>query len=314
MTIQTLIPATRAEWLALRRETIGGSESACLLGEHPWTSLSALWAEKSGMVDGLNEETPAIRRGRFLESVAIEFLREDKPEWKITPNSIGMGGRFYRDIDAGLSCTPDAFVIDPARPGFGIVQIKSVAQMIFKKKWLVEGEIEFPIYAAIQAIQEASLTGASWACVAALVVDFGIDLHVVDIPLDTGIWERLKEESSGFWQSVRDGKPPPYNFERDGKLIGKIYRYDDGSTVDLSGINDLPELAEADARLAATMKAADIKRKAIRARFLSEMKDARVAIFNGDVIATAKTVSKDGYAVKPSTFRQLRIKSQELSA
>jgi putative phage-type endonuclease len=106
--IERFRPASREEWLSLRKNTIGASEVAALLGVHPWLTAYELWARKSGLIPEI-KETPAVRRGRHLEAVAIEFLREERPEWIIEANQIP-GGHFYVDRDMGLSCTPDAFV------------------------------------------------------------------------------------------------------------------------------------------------------------------------------------------------------------
>ena len=48
--IETLTPASRTEWLALRTDTIGASEIAAILGVHPWLSPYELWARKSGLL------------------------------------------------------------------------------------------------------------------------------------------------------------------------------------------------------------------------------------------------------------------------
>jgi predicted phage-related endonuclease len=309
MSIEILTPASREEWLSLRKQTIGASEAAVLLGAHPWVTLAELWTAKSGRLPGLEDETPAMRRGRHLESVAVEFLREERPAWKVTANPIP-GGKFYRDLDAGQSCTPDAFAVDPSREGFGVVQIKSVAPIAFKANWKSgDAEVEAPIYAIIQAIQEAAMTGASWACVAGLVVDHGIDLHLIGIPIHGPIIDRLRNEAKDFWRTVREGQPPTYDYERDGGLLARLYPDDNGETVDLSGINELPELAAEYADLARIVKAGEERRKAIKTRFLAEMKEAQIATFNGQVIATAKTTKVKAYEVKASQYRAVRIKT-----
>ena len=46
---------------------------------------------------------------------------------------------------------------------------------------------------------EAELTGAKWAAVAPLVVDYGIECPVIDIPLHAGIVETVKNEALTFW-------------------------------------------------------------------------------------------------------------------
>ena len=61
-------PQTHEEWLACRRQGIGGSDAACIVGASPWKSARQLWREKTGAdkpADIGNE--PAVRFGKEAE-------------------------------------------------------------------------------------------------------------------------------------------------------------------------------------------------------------------------------------------------------
>ena len=119
------------------------------------------------------------------------------------------GGRFYRDMELGLSCTPDAFALDPDRPGQrGVIQVKSVAPEWFRTHWHVDDELVPPAFVAVQAIQEAYLTGSSWAVVAPLVVGRSIEMPLIEVPLHAGVIEALKEGAREFWALVASGAHP----------------------------------------------------------------------------------------------------------
>ena len=247
MSVEIFSPRSRDEWLAIRRTTIGASEVASLLGANPYMSAYELFMHKTGAIPPV-EETGAMRRGRHLESVAIEMLREEFPDWSVEANPMPRG-RFYRDIAIGASCTPDAFVEAPGRPN-GRCQIKSVHKAAFAKAWKTEsGEVEPPTYVAVQAIQEAALTGADWCCVAALVIDWSIELHVIDVPIHRGLIERIEREIVGFWDRVNRNDPYAPDYGSDGAIIAGLYPDDNGSTVDLTDDNELPEIAAEDLRL-----------------------------------------------------------------
>jgi hypothetical protein len=236
--------------------------------------------------------------------------------------------KFYRDLDLGLSCTPDVFIIDPTRPGFGVCNIKSVAPVVFKNKWLkgyhratddtpawhdIENAVvEPPLYAIIQVLLEAHMTGASWACIAALVVDHGITLHLIDVPLHALILDRLCIEAKGFWQAVRDGLPPEWDFARDGALLSQYYADETGETIDLSGVNDLPELVAEDEVLKARMKADKDRRDQIKNRFKAELRGNSVATYNGRIIAERKIIQKKGYSVQPSQYAQIILRPEAI--
>ena len=46
--ITKISTATREEWKALRKNYIGGSDAASVVGLNPFSSPYALWAEKTG--------------------------------------------------------------------------------------------------------------------------------------------------------------------------------------------------------------------------------------------------------------------------
>jgi predicted phage-related endonuclease len=308
MSIEVLIPASREEWLAARKLTIGASESAALLGQHPYLTLRELWAIKTGEIEDVRVETPAMKRGRLLERVAVEFLQEERADWTITANKIP-GGKFFRDVEIGLSATPDAFISDPRREGFGICQIKSVGPIVFENDWGGAYDPQVPDAVAIQAIQEAMLTGASFAYVAALIVAHGIDLHLIEIPIHSGLVARLQAEAKDFWRRIKEDRPPEFDFRRDVTLVTRLYgKTTAGKEIDLSGKNDLPELAEEYAKLGASIKVDEAERKSIKARFLAELQDAEIGRFNGQILVTAKLVRKPEYMVKAQEFRLLTVK------
>lgn len=64
---------SRADWLAERRKSLGGSDMGAVLGLNPWRSPYAVWAEKTGRVTD-DRDTEAMRIGRDLEDyVAKRF-------------------------------------------------------------------------------------------------------------------------------------------------------------------------------------------------------------------------------------------------
>ncbi|MEW5421918.1 hypothetical protein HNS03_08355 [Amorphus sp. 3PC139-8] len=131
--IETLSPRSRASWIKVGEADVTASVVGALLGCHEYTTPYKLWALKSGLIVEDPEETEAMKRGRLLEPVAVELLRQRHPEWDITHNT--NPGTYYRDPAARLGATPDVITHDPAR-GPGLVQIKNVEQSVFRRKWL----------------------------------------------------------------------------------------------------------------------------------------------------------------------------------
>lgn len=294
----------RAEWMRLRGKDITASVAGALFGVHPYTTRYELWMRKAGKAPRSDAaDNAATMRGRVLEKPALDLLQIDRPKWKVWQPEL-----YFRDPAARLGATPDAFAVDPARPGFGNVQVKSVEQSAFRRGWFDEsGEIEVPLWIAIQANLEAHLAGASWACVIAFVVGYGLDLHIVEVPLHAGIIRRLEEESAEFWRSLKAGEAPDPDYGRDGALLAGMYAEDNGREVDLSRDNMLPALLDERAELLARMKDDKARVAEIDAEVIHKIGDHERAFLPGWQIKRP-LVKRDGFYVSPTEYRRLSIR------
>lgn len=239
MTIEVLSLETEQQWLAARRKDVTASVVAALFGIHSFTTPYALWAEKSGAKPVDDVMNAAIMRGRLMESVAVDVLSMDHPDWDITHNT-GEGVRYFRDAEARLGATPDTFVSCPLR-GDGTVQIKSVEASIYRRKWCANGEPEPPLWIAVQAAVEAHLTGSAWAAVAPIVVSHGIEVPLIEIPLSEKVVESVYQKVADFWLTIERGIEPDPDFSLDGDTIDQLYA-GDGTEIDLSGSDVVFEL------------------------------------------------------------------------
>jgi hypothetical protein len=301
-----LAPSTREEWLNERRSVIGASEVAALFDASPWMSTFKLSAIKGGLVRE-DEENESMRAGRLFEPVAIEYIREERP-WIVQHNTLP-NLQYFVDAANRIGGTPDAFVKIPGRWGRGIIQIKWVDRTSFKKSWISDDVVSPPLYVAIQASVECAITDSQYALVAAFVVDHGIHMHLLEIPLTPGLYAAAAARSLAFWEKVDRGETYAPDFDKDGDLIRRIYASSvTNKEIDLSGDNAIVELSESERMLSKVEKETKLARAAIKAQVLFKMGDAEIARFNGSVIATAHTVHKKGYEVKPTSFRQLQFK------
>lgn len=294
----------REQWLALRTKDVTASVAGALLGVHDYVTPYGLWALKSGKIAEDPEESGAMRRGRMLEPVAAEMLKEAYPDW-----TIERPAAYFRDPAARLGATPDLFCENDR--GWGVVQVKTVEPGIFRKKWHdQDGELQPPLWIAAQAIVEAHLTGCEWAACAALVVGFGIDLHVVPVPVHAALIARIKSEVADFWKKVESGEEPAMDYGRDGAVIAQLYGRADETVLDLTGDNRMPELLSEDEAQAEIEKNAKAKRSAIKAEIIAKMGNAGFATVQGWRVS-AKTINRKGYSVEASSYRQVRANRLE---
>lgn len=293
----------REEWLALRRQDVTASVAGALLGVDPFKSRYRLWMEKAGRVSEDVEETEAMLRGKLLEEPALKMLAIDRPKWKVWQPNV-----YLRDPAARIGATPDAYAVDPARKGVGVIQVKSVSPRAFRSRWQDEtGEAEPPLYVLAQTIQEAHLAGAAWAAVLALVIDNGIRVHVIDVPIHAGVVKRLREETAKFWQSIEAGEAPEPDYAADGALLAGLYAEDNGREVDLSGDNFLPTLLDEREQIKAEMRAAKARADEIDAEIIAKIGEHERAFIPGWSVKRP-LVRRKGFYVEPTEYRRLSIK------
>lgn len=310
----------RETWLKVRMHDVTASTAGALFGVHDYQTAMGLWSLKSGRTSEDPEESGPMRRGRLLEPVCLQMLREDRPGWKID----GGVNHYWRDNRNRIGCTPDCYVIEEDGT-HSIVQFKTVEPSVFVRKWQGGdryGAIEPPLWIVVQAIIEAQLTGAQKAYVAALVVGFGIELHIIEVPLHGGVLAKLYEHVAAFWKLVESGETPPANYGKDADLIAKLYPIPDSLVVDLRDDNRILELIAIDEDQAAIAKAAIAAReqakteirhkiglKAVKGETVGAGKpgEATIALYQGGII-TAKNIFRRGYTTNDTTYLDVRIK------
>lgn len=300
--IERIAIEDREQWLKLRQRDVTASVAGALLGVHEHTTAYEQWALKSGRIPPDIEENDAMLRGRLLEPVAAQLLAMKRPEWRQT-----VPGAYYRDPDVRLGATPDLFVDCPER-GRGIVQIKTTADMIFRQKWRDETtrEIVLPLWIAVQTMTEMHLTGRSWGAVALMVVGMGLDLHVIDVPMHSGVMLKTIGATRDFWRLVESGEEPAPDYGRDKATIERLYAEDDGGEIDLSGDNHIRSLLVDRAEWIERRKSAEKAIEPIDAEIKHRMGNAAVAFVGDGKSITHKTQHRREYVAKASTFRVLR--------
>jgi predicted phage-related endonuclease len=295
-----------AQWHALRAPNVGCSEVGALFGMHEYLTGYALAARKLGKLPPV-EDNPAMRRGRLLEPVAKQLIAEQRPDWRlIEPRA------YYCDKDIRFGATPDLFVLDRDRRGS--VQIKTCTEQVFASKWRGdEGTIQPPLWIAIQAMCEQHLTGSDFAYVAALVIGNGLTLELIEIPYLPDVIEQARERVRAFWEMVAEGKLPDPDYGRDGEIIAQVFPQDDGTEIDLTSDNSLPEIVDflEGAKLARKMAQDEIDQA--QAQILHKLGNAQRAKFAGGVI-TAKTIQRKAYEVQASSYRRLHVKHERAKA
>ena len=78
-------------WLQARKNGIGGSDAACILGLNPWKSNLDLWREKVGLVEPEDiSSKPAVLYGKEAEAPLRRLFELDHPEIVVSYDQYGM--------------------------------------------------------------------------------------------------------------------------------------------------------------------------------------------------------------------------------
>lgn len=298
MQITRRLISGREEWLQWRKEDVTASDVGCLYGLKPYKTPLALYAEKIGQLDPEEPDAMAMRRGRLMEGSVAQAFIEEHSGWKITK-----ARHYYRDVKRRLAATPDFHLIDP-NGRKGVLQAKTVMPYVFKKHWSDETA---PTWITLQTLTEAMLTRSEFGMIAALEVDgFKFQLHCYEVPRHEAAERRIQDSVAMFWEGAAMGRAPKVDHERDGALIAAMYpHHREGSSIDLRGDNQLPELLDEREALKANVALEKARIDAIETELRTKLTDNEIALVNGWRL-TLREQHRKAYEIKETSFRVLR--------
>lgn len=191
------------EWLQLRKQGIGASEAAAILGDTAWGTPLTVWQEKRSP-DIHDIGTQRMLWGHRMESVIADAVAEEFPE---------LGGVIPSEgLLQSVECPWLLGTLDRRieSPDYGVVplEIKNVSGFQ-KKDWYGEyGEPVVPPKYTIQVRQQAFITNAPGGWVGVLFD--GNELETVWVPQSQDFIDRhLKGTLKDFWHiNVVGGKTP----------------------------------------------------------------------------------------------------------
>ena len=190
-----ILSRDRARWLAARREGVGGSEVAAILGAHPYKSALEVYADKVGApTPELASE--AARWGQLFEGPILgEFA--DRVGREVRPSN-----ELYRHREKPWQlCTPDGVQPVPPRPfdGPGCAEVKTTGY----GNWAEE----IPAHVLIQVQHQIAVLDCAWG-----------SLVWLPFPERKLAWREygrheefqalLTERVDEFWTRVLMRKPP----------------------------------------------------------------------------------------------------------
>jgi putative phage-type endonuclease len=216
----------RREWLDRRKQSIGASEVAALLGLSPYESPYSLWAKKVGIDPPSDDEPEWVRWGHLIEPIICdEYARE-------TGRKVIDHGRYavrYSETCPHLSATLDREVAAFDDRGPGVMDAKNAG---FYKG--ADWDEAPPLLYQVQVQAQLEVTGYQWGSLAVLIG--GNTFRWCDIERDDVFIAMLRRKVAEFWRLVETNTPPAVDGSSStAEVLRRLYPNDKGTTIALSG-------------------------------------------------------------------------------
>lgn len=204
---------TKEEWLQERKNGIGGSDAATIIGLNPYKTNIQLWEEKTGRKEALDiSDKPYVQYGTYAEEHLRELFKLDFPQYEVShqENTIIKHPK-YPFLFASL----DGQLVDKETGELGILEIKTtnILQSMQKEKW----KDKIPDNYYCQVLHYLNVTGYSFVILKAqLKYDYDGDIKLEtrhykilrkDVEKDI---QMLQDSEISFWNDyvVKDVQPP----------------------------------------------------------------------------------------------------------
>ena len=277
----------REDWLDVRKQGIGSSDSSAAIGLNPYKSQLALWMEKTGRDVGLpkpnqDDDSTPVFWGMVLEPVvASQYQRRT--------------GNKVRKVNAVLQHPDLPWMlanIDREVVGSTAVQILECKTAGINGARLWRDGV--PKYVEVQVMHQLAVTGKQAADVAVLLG--GQQLEVYRIERDEVLIQHLIELERQFWHYVETDTPPPADGSDSADMaLRLLYPEDTGVVLDLSQDQSLNETYTELKQVRQSLSDLSTRESALKQRLQESMGTASKAVFADGSITWKK--AKDGIAV-----------------
>jgi putative phage-type endonuclease len=178
------------EWLELRRQGLGASDMAAVMGVSPYKTPYQLWAEKTGATPP-QKVGAAANRGVILEDAVGQYYEQERGVKLRKSNGV-----VRLKAQPRLMASLDRTIVGEPK---GIVEIKTSASPRWSM-WPVPPEVQ------VQVQTQLGITGSEWCDVVALLG--GLVFKIERVQFDPVLWAEIQRAALLFLDAV-DSKTPP---------------------------------------------------------------------------------------------------------
>ena len=285
------------KWLEQRRNHIGASEVAAILGADPRRGQLAIYEAK---INGHSmEDTAWLAYGRDVET-AIANMYEHETDRKV--RDLGATAFQYHKDFPWLAATLDRVTTRDPRGPWVPLELKSVDPYGAKtsaEQWRKDP----PLHYVIQLQIQMACTGSEWGSLAGLFP--GYQLAWLDIERDDQLLELAYPVLADFWQHVISKNPPPVDsLPATNDVVKRLYPKESGETIVMPG--DMLEVADLWESKKSQLSEIQNEIKKYDTILRAELKDASFGVLPDGTLISGKTVKRNSYTVEASEYRTLR--------
>ena len=238
------IPITDEQsWLENRLLDITSTEVSALYDLSPYQTEFELYHQKKEKHVVRIEENERMTWGKRLED-SIAHGAAETMGWNISKFDVYMSNpktRMGSSFDYKINKSNK---FDPPEDGVGILEIKNVDGVAYRKNWKDDGNgnIEAPEHIELQIQHQMEVADINWCALVALVG--GNTQKIIFRKRDRAIGEDLTKKVAAFWEKVKAGTPPDIDYLIDADYIIKTLHNQADAGVILNADEDLDRLID----------------------------------------------------------------------
>lgn len=213
----------REEWLKLRRQGIGGSDAAAILGMSPYKSAYSVWADKMGYLPE-QPDNEAMRQGRDLEQYVAERFSEYMQDNGTPKRVVRLNSILRHPEHQWMQANIDRRIVGE-RAGLECKTSKDLTLRRYSNG-------EFPEEYYCQCMHYLAVTG--WEKWYLAVLIYGTELKVFEIARDEDDIAALIAAESDFWHRYVEGgaQPPVDSMDATTRALNAVWSDEEEGTAD----------------------------------------------------------------------------------
>lgn len=212
----------RDGWLQVRRNTIGASDIASIMGVPGayGTPTTVYWSKVTG------DSTPtnlSMELGVYLEEFVAQKLRQARPHWEVRP-----GGMYVNEQRPWMSATFDRLILMDGSTAGEMVAPAQIKTASTTEGWGQELSDEIPVHYLAQGLWEMAVGGFTRVIFPVLFLQ-ARQLRLYEIPWDDDAAQDflvMLAEAAAFRERILREQPPPVDWRpQTTATLKRVYAY-----------------------------------------------------------------------------------------